>query len=250
LRYFPRCGPALYQVFVPENWTPKQKWPIILFLHGAGEGGSDGLLQTVAGPPQAIRTDRSRFPTVVVMPQCLRESWWPAAQMEAVALAALDAATAEFKGDPKRTYLAGLSMGGYGSWDLASRCPGKFAAVVPICPGGGRHPKRWHHPSRPPCEVASGIGQDRVPRRSQELYRSRQKIGKTPVWIFHGANDQTVPPDCSRKMNKALKAAGGNVRYTEYAGVGDAPFFHQLRLLRRVVIRIRRMVRFHHRILL
>src|SRR6516162_5543550 len=96
-----------YQVFVPDDWSPKQKWPIILFLHGAGERGSDGLLQTLAGLPQAIRMDRSRFPTVVVMPQCPRESWWPAPEMEAVALAALDAATNEFKGDPKRTYLTG-----------------------------------------------------------------------------------------------------------------------------------------------
>jgi predicted peptidase len=201
-----------YQVFVPENWSPKQKWPIILFLHGAGERGDDGLLQTVAGLPHAIRIDRSRFPTVVVMPQCLRESWWPAPQMEEVALAALNAATVEFKGDPKRTYLTGLSMGGYGSWDIASRYPGKFAAVVVVC-GGISPPDRL-------VKLHPELAKTGYPDDPKSYTEVANKIGKTPVWIFHGADDPTVPPDCSRKMNKALKAAGGNVRYTEYAGVG------------------------------
>jgi poly(3-hydroxybutyrate) depolymerase len=78
-----------YQVFVPEKWSSKQKWPIILFLHGAGERGSDGLLQTDVGLPHAIRLDRSRFPAVVVMPQCLKDNWWPTPEMEEIALAAL-----------------------------------------------------------------------------------------------------------------------------------------------------------------
>ena len=201
-----------YQVFVPENWSPKQKWPIILFLHGAGERGSDGLLQTLAGLPQAIRMDRSRFPTVVVMPQCPRESWWPAPEMEAVALAALDAATNEFKGDPKRTYLTGLSMGGYGSWDLASRYPGKFAAVVPIC-GGITAPEHL-------VKIHPELAKTAYPDDPKSYAEVAKRIGNTPVWIFHGAEDETVPPDSSRKLNKALKTAGGNVRYTEYQGVG------------------------------
>ena len=99
-----------YEVFVPDDWSPSQKWPIILFLHGAGERGSDGLLQTDVGLPHAIRLDRSRFNTVVVIPQCLKDGWWPTPPMEEMALAALAAATREFKGDPKRTYLTGLSM--------------------------------------------------------------------------------------------------------------------------------------------
>jgi predicted peptidase len=201
-----------YQVFVPENWTAKQKWPIILFLHGAGERGDDGLLQTIAGLPQAIRMNRSRFPAVVVMPQCLRESWWPAPQMEEVALAALSAASAEFRGDPKRTYLTGLSMGGYGSWDLASRYPGKFAAVIPIC-GGITPPDRL-------VKVHPDLAKTGYPDNPGSYAEVAHKIGKTPVWIFHGAEDVTVPPDYSRKMNRALKAAGGDVRYTEYPGVG------------------------------
>src|ERR1700687_5255436 len=124
-----------YQVFVPDNWSPKKKWPIILFLHGAGERGKDGLLQTDVGLPHAIRENRSRFPSVVVIPQCLTDHWWSEPDMEEVSLGALAAATREFKGDPKRTYLTGLSMGGYGSWALATQYPGKFAAIVPICGG-------------------------------------------------------------------------------------------------------------------
>jgi predicted peptidase len=201
-----------YQVFVPEDWSPKEQWPIVLFLHGAGERGSDGLLQTDAGLPRAIRLDRTRFPTIVVMPQCPRESWWPAPEMEEVALSALAAASKEFKGNPKKTYLTGLSMGGYGSWDLASRYPGKFAAVVPICGGiiAPEHLLKLHP------ELANTAYPD-DPKSYAEVAR---RIGKTPVWIFHGADDPTVPVDSSRRLNKALKAAGGDVHYTEYPGVG------------------------------
>jgi predicted peptidase len=148
----------------------------------------------------------------VVMPQCLRQSWWPARDMEEVALRALDAATAEFKGDTKRTYLTGLSMGGFGTWDLASRYPGKFAAVVPVC--GGIVPPPGLVKLRP--ELA-GTGYPDDPKSYTEV---AQKIGKTPVWIFHGADDPTIPPDSSRLLNKALKAEGGDVKYTEYPGVG------------------------------
>lgn len=201
-----------YQVFVPTNWTSHQKWPVILFLHGAGERGSDGLLQTDVGLAHAVRLDRSRVPAIVVMPQCLKDGWWPAPEMEEMALAALAAATKEFRGDPKRTYLTGLSMGGYGSWDLASRYPGKFAAVVPVC-GGIVIPEhlRQTHPEL----VTHSYPED--PKSYAEVAR---KIGKTPVWIFHGGADNVVPPDNSRKMNDALKSAGGDVRYTEYPGVG------------------------------
>jgi predicted peptidase len=201
-----------YQVFVPDDWSPGQKWPIILFLHGAGERGSDGLLETAVGLPQAVRLDRSRFKTIVVMPQCLKESWWPTPQMEEMALAALSAATKEFKGDPKRTYLTGLSMGGYGSWDIAAKYPGKFAAVVPIC-GGIVMPAHLK-------ETRPDLAANSYPDDPKSYAEVAKKLGKTPVWIFHGGSDDTVPPEGSRKLNDALKAAGGDVRYTEYPGVG------------------------------
>jgi predicted peptidase len=201
-----------YQVFVPATWSAKQNWPIILFLHGAGERGSDGLLETDVGLPHAIRQDRSRFPAVVVMPQCLRDGWWPTREMEEMALGALSAATKEFNGDRKRTYLTGLSMGGFGTWDLAWRYPGKFAAVVPICGGLSAPPSQLKmHPE---------LEKNSYPDEPRSYAEVAKKIGKTPVWIFHGDADEAVPVANSRKMYEALEAAGGDVRYTEYPGVG------------------------------
>lgn len=201
-----------YQVFLPENWSPIQKWPIILFLHGAGERGSDGLVQTDVGLPSAVRKDRSRFPAVIVIPQCKTDHWWTEPAMQAYALASLTAATKEFNGDVKRTYLTGLSMGGYGSWSLAEKYPGKFAAVVPIC-GGIVLPKGF-------AEKHPELVKDAHPDDPKSYTAVAAKIGKTPVWIFHGGDDPVVPVEGSRKMNEAVKAAGGNVRYTEYPGVG------------------------------
>jgi predicted peptidase len=213
-----------YQIFVPETWSAREKWPVILFLHGAGERGSDGLLQTDVGIAHAMRKDRSRFPAIVVMPQCPKESWWTEPQMEEMALAALAAATKEFKGDMRRTYLTGLSMGGYGTWDMASRYPGKFAAIVPIC-GGIVPPERVvrDHPD---------LKKDPYPQPSDVA----KKIGRTPVWIFHGGDDPLVPVTESRNMAEAMKNVLGQskvysapgktpdnrpeVVYVEYKGVG------------------------------
>src|SRR5271157_129899 len=194
-----------YQVFVPDNWSPNQKWPIILFLHGAGERGTDGIIQTQVGIATAIRNDRSRIPAIVVMPQCLKEQSWNKPDMEEVALAALAAATKEFKGDPKRTYLTGLSMGGYGTWALAAAYPNKFAAVVPICGG-----------ILLPDDARKQADTDRIP-----YLEAAKKIGtKLPIWVFHGDADPAVPVSESRHMVEALKADGADVRYTEYPGVG------------------------------
>src|ERR1700688_4047413 len=92
-----------YQVFVPDNWTPKQKWPIILFLHGSGERADDGLQQTDIGIGSAIRSDRSQVPAIVVMPQCRKSLWWVEPPMTEVAIATREAATKEFHGDTART---------------------------------------------------------------------------------------------------------------------------------------------------
>ncbi len=196
-----------YQVFVPSNWTKKMTWPVILFLHGYGEEGEDGLVQTEVGLATAIRTHVDRFPTVVVIPQCRKKDWWTNPAMEAQALKALDQTMKEFKGDPQRIYLTGLSMGGYGTWALGSQHPGRFAALVPIC-GGVRLP--------PGHDVPNAHDTD----DSADPYTAvAQKIAMTPVWVFHGGADDTVPVTESRQMVAALKAAGGNVRYTEYPGV-------------------------------
>jgi predicted peptidase len=198
-----------YQVYVPSQWDKSRKWPVILFLHGAGERGEDGLLQTQVGIATAIRTHVDRFPCIIVMPQCRKNIWWTDPAMEAQALRALDLTVKEFKGDPDRIYLTGLSMGGYGTWSLAYKHPGRFAALVPIC-GGVKTPPRI--PASPDNPLAD-------PKIDPYAAVAR-KVGKTPVWIFHGGADTTVPVSESRKMEEALKAAGGNVRYTEYPGVG------------------------------
>lgn len=199
-----------YQVFVPANWTKHQKWPVILFLHGAGERGDDGLLQTDVGIGHAIRKNAVGFPFIVVMPQCRRNSLWVYADMQAQALAALEQSIKEFHGDRNRLYLTGISMGGYGTWDLADEYPGKFAALVPIC-GGIHGPKSF-----PQLHV--GVADD---AKVLDPYKdTAERIGKTPVWVFHGAVDDTVPVEESRKMVAALRAMGANVRYTEYPGVG------------------------------
>ncbi len=192
-----------YQVYVPADWTSSKKWPVILFLHGAGERGEDGILQTEVGIGTAVRRDAKRFPAVIVMPQCRRNLWWTEPAMEAQALKALDQTIKEFKGDRTRIYLTGLSMGGYGTWSIASKYPDRFAALAPIC-GGVREPRRGEQaeqPADPYSPVAA-------------------KIAKTPVWIFHGGADKTVPVIESRSMNAVLNKAGANVRYTEYEGVG------------------------------
>lgn len=194
-----------YQVYVPENWTPTQKWPVILFLHGAGERSDDGLIQTQRGIGYAIREHRDWFPAIVVLPQCPKDRWWVEPAMEDAAVSALDATSKEFSGDNDRTYVTGLSMGGYETWRLAEKYPGRFAAIVPIC-GGILLPQVLQ--SHPPDDAAP-------------YAEAAKRIGsRTPTWIFHGTNDRIVPVNESRQMHAALKALGGDVRYTEYPGVG------------------------------
>ena len=198
-----------YQVYVPADWSKKKKWPVILFLHGAGERGGDGLIQTEVGIGTAIRRHVERVPAIVVFPQCLKDRWWPESEMQAQALKALDEAIKEFNGDAARVYLTGISMGGYGTWAIAANNPSRFAALAPVC-GGVRTPPRVAIPSGTPAAEAAG-----------DPYKAvAQKVGSTPVWVFHGGADTVVPVEESRKMVEALKASGGNVRYNEYEGVG------------------------------
>jgi predicted peptidase len=182
-----------YQVYVPFEWTKDKKWPVILFLHGAGERGTDGLMETEVGLGTAIRLHEERWPFIVVMPQCDPAKWWTDQFSEAVAMKALRDALHEFNGDEHRVYLTGISMGGYGTWDLASRYPKHFAAIAPICGG-----------------VRGG------PTQAAEI---AERIKNIPIWIFHGDADPTVPVSQSQKMNDALKAVGADVRYSEYPGV-------------------------------
>jgi predicted peptidase len=177
-----------YVVYVPRAYSPAMKWPVILFLHGAGERGTDGLAQSDVGIGRAIRFMSDRYPAVVVMPQCLPQQNWSGAMLD-MAVKALDKTLMEFNTDVNRLYLTGLSMGGFGSFLLASNGPGRFAAVVPICGGGN------------PAEMAP-------------------KLKDVPTWVFHGDADTAVPVQRSRDMVEAIKAAGGTkIKYSEYPGV-------------------------------
>ena len=206
-----------YQVFVPDNWSPRQKWPVILFLHGAGERADDGMQQTDVGIGTEIRVDRTRIPAIVVMPQCRKNLWWIQEPMQNLAIATLEAATREFHGDTQRTYLTGISMGGYGTWRLAEKYPGRFAALAVIC--GGLRPPAATLKAHP--ELVNLTPADNLKSYSE----AAAKIGKVPVWIFHGSDDEIVPVTESQRMQGAMKQIGAEVHYTEYPGVKHVSWY-------------------------
>ena len=192
-----------YRLLRPESVEPGKRYPLVLYLHGAGERGTDNLAQLKYLPEWMAQDDyRRRFPTFLLAPQCRPERPWvetsrafdraaprqaPGPQMQVV-IAILEAALSDLPVDPARLYLTGLSMGGFGSWDLGTRLAERWAAVAPICGGG------------------------------DELYADR--LAGTPVWAWHGDADDVVPVARSRRMIEALRRAGGKPRYTELAGVG------------------------------
>ena len=174
-----------YLLFLPEGYDGQEKWPLIMFLHGAGERGDDLKQVKVHGIPKIVEQKRD-FPFIAVSPQCPRESWWPAENDALKAL--LDEIVAKYSVDADRVYLTGISMGGYGTWSLATVYPNKFAAIAPICGGGD--------PSKA-CVLKD-----------------------IPVWVFHGAKDETVKLKASEDMVKALKDCEGNVQFTVYPEAG------------------------------
>ena len=202
-----------YRIMYPINYDVKKQYPVLLFLHGAGERGNNNELQLVHGSKVfADSTNRTRFPAIVVFPQCPVNDFWANIK---ILKARTDSTPSQFEyasaGNPrkslslvsqlmdslvtmktvnsKRIYIGGLSMGGMGTFEMLWRKPGFFAAAFPICGGG-------------------------VPG-SATVY------GKNfPIWIFHGAKDPVVDVNDSRKMVDALKAAGANVRYSEYPEAG------------------------------
>jgi predicted peptidase len=184
-----------YQVHVPAS--VKDAPPVILFLHGIGQRGAGGFLPESGAAGALVRRYLARIPAVVLLPQCRAGSYWSDPFMDEMVMTALAQTESEFKADPARVYLTGVSMGGYGVWHMASQFAGRFAALVSVC--GGVH------------------GRD-----EGRFQRVAEKVCKTPVWIFHGADDRVVPVGDSRGMAAALKAVGGNVKYSEYPGVGHA----------------------------
>jgi predicted peptidase len=194
-----------FQVYVPRNYQESKAWPVVLFLHGAGERGSDGLKQTEEGLGRAIRLNPQRWPAIVVFPQCPEDELWMGATAE-IAMSALNVTLGEFSVDESRIYLTGLSLGGNGTWYLGHQYPERFAALVPIAgyvAGSDRMgiPAIVEGTENPHAVVA-------------------QSLAQTPVWIVHGDVDPAVRVEEARKMNKELQALGADVIYSELPGVG------------------------------
>ncbi len=197
-----------YAVYVPPQYDPGRTWPVVLFLHGAGERGHDGLRQTAVGIGSAIRWDRQRVPMIVVMLQVPDDGRWLDGPLNAAFLA-LDRSLAEFHGDPDRVILTGMSLGGYGTYALAYDHPDRFAALVPICGG-----ILGHSTASSVIQLPATVGAD------DPYALVAQRIREIPVWIFHGADDPIIPVEEARRMSRALEHAGAAVRYTELPDTG------------------------------
>jgi predicted peptidase len=195
-----------YAVYVPPDFDTVDAWPVILALHGAGERGTDGARQLQIGLAAAIRAHPERVPAIVVFPQAPEGTSWLGEPADA-AMAALDEAMREFHGDPDRVYATGLSMGGYGTIHLALAHPRRFAALVVVCGGIFAH------------ATTTAVRQSPLATSYAQVAKA---LRATPVWLFHGADDDVIPAAESRALFAALRAEGAPVRYTEYAGVGHA----------------------------
>jgi predicted peptidase len=192
-----------YQVFVPSAQAGGSEPPVIVFLHGTGERGSDGAKPTRVGIGPYVRAHQDTFPAIVVFPQAPDDSEW--SDNVDLVFAELDAASREFHGDGKRTYLTGLSMGGYGVWEMALHAPERFAALVPVC--GAVKP-----PSDERALLVTAVANEADPYAV-----IAKRLQRIPVWIFHGAKDDLVLPDDDRKLIAAFRAAGAtDARYTEF----------------------------------
>ena len=178
-----------YLLYLPKEYGVTQgKWPLILFLHGAGERGHDLSKVEIHGPPKLIAKEKKELPFVIVSPQCPDDEWWSSELQIDTLDALLDDVVSRYQIDKERIYVTGLSMGGFGAWRLAAEYPHRFAAIAPICGKGDP--------------------------------ASAQSIRHLPVWVFHGAKDNVVPLKESRQMVDALKKVDGNVTFTVYPEAG------------------------------
>lgn len=183
-----------YLLFLPKDYRAKgsKRWPLMLFLHGAGERGTNVAKVSIHGPPKIVK-EKPEFPFILVSPQCPPNKRWDNDTL----LTLLDEVVAKYKVDEKRIYLTGLSMGGYGTWSLGIANPERFAAIAPICGGG---------------EMIDVLLTSRA---------KAQALKTLPVWAFHGAKDPVVKPSESERMINALKAAGcQEVKLTIYPEAG------------------------------
>jgi predicted peptidase len=196
-----------YRLLKPDDYDKggDVRYPLVVFLHGIGERGADNAKQLLHGVTEFVKeSTRKKHSCFLAAPQCPPDNLWvfvtpwdvsgnlslakSPTQPTAMVLDLIDSLSKEYRIDADRIYLTGISLGGYCTWDLASRYPGLFAAAMPICGGGD------------PAKA--------------------EKLAKLPIWAFHGDADTSVPVERSRDMIAAIKKAGGAPKYTEYKGVG------------------------------
>ncbi len=203
-----------YRVFVPKNRQPNQRLPVMLYLHGSDERGDDNEVQ-VKNFEKLIGANPQNFQFIIVLPQCRRNTFW-AGEMTEQAIKALDQTIAEFDGDANRLYLAGFSLGGFGVWQTAILYPKKFAALVPM--SGRVLPRLDKNSNERDKLLPAQLTLDESP----EPYRAiAEKLGQTPIWVFHGKDDNIVPIGGSRKIVEALRKFGNNnINVTEYENTG------------------------------
>jgi predicted esterase len=170
-----------YLLYLPDGYVndTTQKWPLLIFLHGSGESGTDLAKIKVHGPPKLIEQGK-KYPFIIVSPQAPPQTGWQTEVLKGM----LDDLKKKYRVDNDRVYLTGLSMGGFGTWNFSVKYPGELAAIAPIC-GGGDADKVW-------------------------------QLRHTPVWCFHGAKDDVVPPSASQRMVDSLSRYNSNVRFTLY----------------------------------
>jgi predicted peptidase len=195
-----------YRVLLPEGFDSAKQYPVLFFLHGAGERGNDNEKQLTHGARLFLLPENRRsFPAIVIFPQCSRESYWsnvlrlhnekgerkfefiadgPATRSMELVQQLVTYVVKDFPVKKNQVYVGGLSMGGMGTYELVRRMPGLFAAAFAIC--GGAHPA------------------------------TAAKLKSVDWWLFHGAKDDVVPPEATQVMNTALKKTGANVKFTLY----------------------------------
>ncbi len=173
-----------YLLFLPESYaqSTNQKFPLILFLHGAGERGSDLDSVKRHGIPKIVETNPD-FPFIAVSPQCPDDSWWTSELHTINGL--IEEVVEKYQVDTSRIYLTGLSMGGFGTWSLASMYPERFAAIAPVCGGG-------------------------------EVRQILRSLVEMPIWTFHGQKDDVIPFSRSEEIVTTLKKHGSSIKFTIY----------------------------------